>query len=103
MACWTVGRAGAIRDWRRENTPAPVARTAKVTRFEERGRDGADKVGFSLGYAGMPVLRDGGNRPYALVGSAGCPGGTDAGRGLAAASKRMGAVGHSRRRKPLHW
>lgn len=36
-ACCTVGRAGAISDWSIENTPAPVARTAKVRRVELRG------------------------------------------------------------------
>ncbi|GAA4023873.1 hypothetical protein GCM10022232_81400 [Streptomyces plumbiresistens] len=36
-ACWTVGRAGAISDWSMENTPAPVARTAKVRRVDLRG------------------------------------------------------------------
>ncbi|GAA1256324.1 hypothetical protein GCM10009665_53460 [Kitasatospora nipponensis] len=37
MACWTAGRAGAISDWSIEKTPAPVARTAKVSRLEVRG------------------------------------------------------------------
>src|SRR3954454_16109156 len=36
-ACWTVGRAGAISDWSMANTPAPVARTAKVRRVDFRG------------------------------------------------------------------
>ncbi|GGT28744.1 hypothetical protein GCM10010226_00440 [Streptomyces phaeofaciens] len=39
-ACWTVGRAGAISDWSMENTPAPVARTAKVRRVDVRGMRG---------------------------------------------------------------
>ncbi|GAB2632445.1 hypothetical protein GCM10027168_74130 [Streptomyces capparidis] len=35
-----AGRAGAISDWSMANTPAPVARTAKVTRGDVRGMGG---------------------------------------------------------------
>lgn len=61
-ACWTVGRAGAISDWSMENTPAPVARTAKVRRVDLRGMKSLSE---------LVAAESLGPRPY---GPGACPG-----------------------------
>src|SRR3954454_18255538 len=79
-ACWTVGRAGAISDWSMANTPAPVARTAKVRRGEVRGMKkplrirtgcGRGRTGHGrTGWAGLAGLSRRCVRPHASMGNA---------------------------------
>lgn len=76
IACWTVGRAGAINDWSMENTPAPVARTAKVRRVDFLGME--KPLGTGCG-------RD---RPAVVVRQGGPMGGRE--RGASARSGRGG-------------